>query len=104
MPTVKITELAEADLLHAWSYIALKNLDAADRLLDVIEREAHALAVQPLMGRARPDMYVGLRYWPTSASYNLYYLPVESGIVVIRVLHQSRDVQSSEFSRLQEMH
>ncbi len=97
MPTVQITELAQADLLEAWSYIAIENIGAADHVLDVIDKEARTLALQPMMGRARPELHEGIRFWPTSVTYNIYYLPSDSGIVVVRVLHQSRDVQSSEF-------
>jgi toxin ParE1/3/4 len=104
MSRVEITELAQADLLEAWSYIAIENMGAADHVLDVIAKEADSLSWQPLMGRARPELFDGLRYWPTSVAYNLYYLPSDSGIVVIRILHQSRDVQSSEFLGLQERH
>lgn len=104
MATVEITELAQADLVDVWTYIAIDNANAADHVLDVIDREAHSLALQPLMGRARPELCDGLRYWPTSVSYNLYYVPSESGIVVIRVLHQSRDVQSGEFFGVKKAH
>ena len=65
--------------------------------MDLIEKESQTLALQPLMGRVRLELSVGIRCWPTSYSYNLYYIPSEDGITVIRVLHQARDVQSREF-------
>ena len=104
MASVEITELAQADLVDVWTYIAIDDGNAADHVLDVIDREAHSLALQPLMGRARPELCDGLRYWPTSVSYNLYYLPTQAGIVVVRVLHQSRDVQSGEFFGVNKTH
>jgi plasmid stabilization system protein ParE len=78
-------------------FIAEDSFEAADHVLDTIEKEAQTLALQPLMGRARSDLSVGIRSWPTSTSYNLYYLPTDSGITVIRVLHHARDIKSREF-------
>ena len=45
------------------------SLEAADHVLDVIEREAQTLALQPMMGRARPDLAQGnsLKPSPTCA-------------------------------------
>jgi plasmid stabilization system protein ParE len=59
--------------------------------------EAQTLALQPLMGRARPDLHPDIRYWPTSTSYNLYYTVSSLGVTVVRVLHQARDVNSRLF-------
>ncbi len=104
MPTVQITELAQSDLLDAWSYIAIENIGAADHVVDVIGQEANTLALQPKLGRARPELYENLRFWPTSVAYNLYYFPTDNGIVLVRVLHQSRDVQSGDFLAPQGSH
>jgi antitoxin ParD1/3/4 len=57
---------AQTDLLESWSYIADQSVDAADHVLDVIDKEAQTLALQPLMGRARPDLHPDIRYWPKS--------------------------------------
>ncbi len=97
MSSVVFARIAQTDLLEVWSFIAEDSFEAADHVLDIIDREAQTLALQPLMGRKRSDLSVGIRSWPTSTSYNLYYLPSEDGIVVIRVLHQARDIQSREF-------
>jgi plasmid stabilization system protein ParE len=97
MSSVVFTRSAQTDLLEAWMFIAEDSFEAADHVLDTIEKEAQTLALQPLMGRARSDLSVGIRSWPTSTSYNLYYLPSDSGITVIRVLHHARDIKSREF-------
>ncbi len=97
MSSVVFTRSAQTDLLEAWMFIAEDSFEAADHVLDTIEKEAQTLALQPLMGRARSDLSVGIRSWPTSTSYNLYYLPTDSGITVIRVLHHARDIKSREF-------
>ena len=97
MPSVVFSRSAQTDLVETWSFISEQSFEAADHVLDVIEKEAQTLALQPLMGRARNDLSVGIRCWPTSTSYNLYYIPEESGVIVVRVLHHARDIQSRDF-------
>jgi plasmid stabilization system protein ParE len=64
MSTVSFAQSAETDLLEAWTFIAEQSFEAADHVLDVIEQEAQTLALQPLMGRARPELAEGIRCWP----------------------------------------
>jgi len=97
MPRLLFTQSAQSDLLEAWLFIAEDNPEAADRVLSTIEKEAKTLLVQPLMGRARPELTEGVRSWPTSTRYVLYYLPTPGGITVLRVLHHARDIQSVPF-------
>ena len=82
---------AQADLLEAWLFIAEDDLGAADRVLDGIETESKMLATQPLMGCARPELADGVRSWPTSTAYILFYLAGANGITVLRVLHHGVD-------------
>jgi plasmid stabilization system protein ParE len=84
---------AQRDLDEAWLYIAEESLTAADNMITTILREAKVLATQPLMGRQRPDLARGLRSWPTSTSYILFYVIKGDDVVVIRVLHHARDMQ-----------
>ena len=97
MSSVVFARSAQTDLLEVWSFIAEQSFEAADHVMDVIEKEAQTLAFQPLMGRARPELSASIRCWPTSTSYNLYYIPEESGVIVVRVLHHARDIQSRDF-------
>lgn len=97
MARVELARSAQTDLLEAWLFIAEENPDAADRVLDAIEREAGVLATQPLMGRARPELAQGVRSWPTSTRYILYYTVATDGIAVLRILHHARDVQQAAF-------
>jgi len=97
MATVNFAQSARTDLLEAWLFIAEENLNAADRVLDTIEKEAQVLATQPLMGRARRDLAQDIRSWPTSTSYILFYVAEADGITVIRALHHARDVQRALF-------
>jgi toxin ParE1/3/4 len=97
MSTVTLSQSAHNDLLEAWLYIAEDNQPAADKLLDAINKEANRLALQPLMGRARPELADCLRSWPTSTPYLLFYLADDVGITVLRVLHHARDVRQIDF-------
>jgi len=97
MARVTLAQSAQTDLLEAWLYIAEENQQAADRMLDAIEKEAHTLSLQPLMGRARPELVDRLRSWPTSTPYILFYLADGDGITVLRVLHHARDVRQHSF-------
>lgn len=63
MHRLVFTEQAQADLLDAWLYIAEDNLAAADKVLDTLEQEAKLLLLQPLMGRARPELGSTVRSW-----------------------------------------
>ncbi|MBU6368186.1 MAG: type II toxin-antitoxin system RelE/ParE family toxin [Limnohabitans sp.] len=94
MPRVLFTESAHSDLLDAWLFIAQESLDAADRVIDAIHQDAITLSLQPLMGRLRVELAKGVRSWPTSTRYILFYLPSVSGITVLRVLHHARDIQN----------
>ena len=55
------------------------------------------LSLQPLMGHSRPELAGGVRSWPTSTRYILFYIPDDQGITVLRVLHHARDIQRIEF-------
>lgn len=69
MANVEFALAAQTDLLEAWIFIAENNPGAADHVLDTIEHEAHILATQPRMGRARPELCEGVRSWPTSVQH-----------------------------------
>ncbi len=97
MERVYFTQSAQTDLLEAWQFIAEENPAAADRVLDVIEYEIKVLLDQPLIGKARPELAEGIRSWPTSTPYILFYLIDKQTITVVRVLHHARDIQRIDF-------
>jgi toxin ParE1/3/4 len=97
MSAVVFTRSAQTDLLEIWTFISEESFEAADRVLDVIEKETQTLSLQPLMGRARPELHPDIRCWPTSASYNLYSTVDKVRMTVVRVLHQARDINSRLF-------
>jgi len=92
MAHVLFSESAKTDLLEAWLFIAEESIDAADGVIEAIHQEAQTLSLQPLMGRLRSEVAEGVRSWPTSTRYILFYVPAEDGVTVLRVLHHARDV------------
>jgi toxin ParE1/3/4 len=91
MPLIQRTAQAEEDLIEIWIYIAQDNPEAADRVLDDIEQQFHALADNPLMGRLRPGIAPELRYF-TVGKYLILYRTVPDGVQIVRVIHGARDL------------
>jgi toxin ParE1/3/4 len=92
MSRVLFADSAKADLIEAWLFIAQESIVAADDVIDTINNDAQTLALQPMMGRLRSELAEGVRSWPTSTRYIMFYLPSENGINVLRVLHHARDI------------
>ncbi len=92
MTQVLFSESAKTDLLEAWLFIAEESIHAADGVIEAIHQEAQTLSLQPLMGRMRSELAEGVRSWPTSTRYILFYVPAEDGVTVLRVLHHARDM------------
>jgi toxin ParE1/3/4 len=84
--------LAEQDLDDIWFHIAQDNPDAADRTVDLLRDKCLLLASTPLMGRACDGLLPSLRFFPVG-NYLIFYLPIEGGIEVARVLHGAQDIQ-----------
>ena len=81
-----------------WLNIAEENQVVADESLDVIQAAVSLLATQPEMEIARPELADGLRSIPTRTPYIIFYVANEEGLLVVRVLHHSRDIDVEYFS------
>ena len=93
---LRYTDSAEGDLLDAWLYIAADNPEAADRVIETIEQEARLLLTHPGLGRERPELAAGLRSWPTTTRFILFYFIDTTGITIARILHHARDAGATE--------
>ena len=93
MPQVTRRPLAETDILEIWDYIADDSLTAADRWVDQLDEQFRVLATQPMMGRARDELAPGVRSVPFGR-YVVFYMPLNDGIDVVRVLHGARDIDA----------
>ncbi|CAM5793748.1 MAG: type II toxin-antitoxin system RelE/ParE family toxin [Burkholderiales bacterium] len=83
---------AEVDILEIWEYIAADSVEQADRWIDKLDRSLQLWATQPMMGRERTELAVGLRSLPFGR-YVVFFLPLEDGIDVVRVMHGSLDIE-----------
>jgi toxin ParE1/3/4 len=88
---------ADQDLDDCFGYIAVDSLESAQRFLKAAETAFDSLSQMPEMGsprEVRNPALVGLRSWPVPGfrNYLIFYLPIEDGIEVIRVLHGARDI------------
>ena len=93
MPRITRRPLAETDILEIWDYIADDSLAAADRWVDRLDEQFRLLAAQPMMGRARVELAPGVRSFPFGR-YVVFYVPLDDGIDVVRVLHGARDIDA----------
>ena len=93
MSRVTRRPLAAVDILDVWDYIAEDSAAAADRWVDKLDETFNLIATQPLMGRAREELAASLRSFPFGR-YVIYYVPIEDGIDVVRVLHSARDIDA----------
>ena len=84
---------ASEDVAEIWDHIADNDLAAADRWLDRLDKQLWLLATQPLMGRARDELAEGIRSFPIG-HHVVFYMPIDDGIDVVRVLHSARDIDA----------
>jgi toxin ParE1/3/4 len=82
---------AREDAVEIWQYIAADNEPAATALLHRIDRALQNLMMNPLAGRARPELGREIRSFPIG-NYVVFYVPVSAGIDVVRILHGARDI------------
>jgi len=83
LPIIR-TNRADEDLIEIWSYIAIDNISAADRVLDAIEARWDNLARHPYSGVARDDIAPGIRHLVSGEYLTLYRLS-GSAIEIVRV-------------------
>jgi plasmid stabilization system protein ParE len=91
---------ASQDVLEIWDYIANDNIDAADRLLELLFEAFDKLAIMPRIGHRREDLVEDrpLLFWPVGDCLVIYRanrLPVE----IVAVTRSSRDIPAFLRSR-----
>ncbi|WP_425568676.1 type II toxin-antitoxin system RelE/ParE family toxin [Pontibacter saemangeumensis] len=95
MVLYQLSPAAEADLTEIWLYLAENGSEqAADRIIDEISATCRHLAQSPLIGRARSELRKDLRGFPARTYLIFYDVVAANHIVVRRVLHQRRDVDT----------
>jgi plasmid stabilization system protein ParE len=96
-----LSEDAVYDLEEAVGYLAAENPPAALRLADELEQTFLFLAQWPSAGRRREDLTEEpeLRFW-SNKDYLIGYFGNRSPILIVCVLHGSRDAASILAPRL----
>jgi toxin ParE1/3/4 len=86
----------EADVAGLWTYIAERNVPAADRVVEAIERKIDLIAAFPGIGTLCPHLAPELRrtFW---RDYLIYYREKGALIELVRVLHARRDISPGAF-------
>ena len=92
MSRILRTKTCDADLLEIASYISSDNPAAADALIGTCHEKFLMLADFPSLGRQRPELGQRIRSQPVG-NYVIFYRPIEDGILVLRVLHGSRNLR-----------
>ena len=96
MSTLRITRQADRDLEAIWAYIAQDSLRHADEMLDRLSEKFWKLAEVSGIGPPCFDIADGLHHFPVGR-YNIYYVPIEDGVAIIRVLHSAQDISQFSF-------
>ena len=99
MPKFVLSEFVEPELDAIWEYIAIDNIDAADRFVELAYGTFHELSRMPGMGRVRhfsPARLSNLRSFRVKGfeNYLIFYCPISDGIEVFHILHGAQDLES----------
>jgi len=80
------------DLQDIWDFVALDNVNAANRLEDEFFNAFEKLARQPGMGHTRLDLTDrDVRFWAVG-SYLTVYRQLPNTLEIVAVLHGARDI------------
>lgn len=91
MRTVRLSVLAENDLLDIWHY-SFQEWDAAqaDMYLDELEKAFNLLAEHPELGPSRGYVRNGYRVFAVGR-HAVYYTVTDTAVRIVRVLHSQMD-------------
>lgn len=82
------------DLTDAYAYVAERDPQAADRLLDDVDALVNLLASFPELGRIRDELRPGVRSFRLRHfRHVLFYRSAGDAIVLLRLLHGARDLR-----------
>jgi toxin ParE1/3/4 len=90
MARYRVSRRAVRDLDEIWYFIAKDNESAASRLMERFYSAFTALATQPRMGRARPEIGTGMRSFAIGEQIIFYQL-ADYGVRIVRVWDGRQD-------------
>jgi plasmid stabilization system protein ParE len=89
-----LTPRAKQDVNDIWDYIADDNIDAADHVLDALDRAMVKLGKSPGIGHRREELTEKRHRVFLVYSYLIVYRHETKPLQIIRVLHAARDLQN----------
>ncbi len=93
MAEVRLRPKARSDIDAIWNYtVATWGVQQARHYLNGLRDICTDLADNPELGKCRDELYKGLRVYP-SGKRLVFYLVIEKGINVVRILHGSMDIE-----------
>jgi len=93
----KLTKPALADMQEIWEYIAADNVEAAASWTDEIDEKFHLLVTRPYIGRTRDELRNGI-WGLLYGSYIIFYMIKGKRIIIMRIIHGSRDISNITFT------
>ena len=85
------TDRAETDLEEILEYLSEYSTGAAERLAHNIDERCRVLSENPMLGRAREELGIGVRSLVVD-KYLLFYRIRDDSIRILRILHGSRKI------------
>ena len=93
MRVYKLSKQAEHDLTAIWDYtLEHWGETQADDYLQAIQSAIRLLVNNPEMGSSRENLQTGCRSY-CQGKHVIFYRPYSYGVRVIRVLHQSMEIE-----------
>ena len=90
------TAAANRDLYAIWRHIRGDNMAAADRVIRRFNELFEKLAINPELGRGRPELTPQLRSFP-EGHYSIFYRANATTLTVVRVLSSYRELGDQAF-------
>ena len=91
-PPYVLTPLAQSDIEDIWDFTVDRwGLAQAERYVRQLQRTLEGVAEHPRQGRACDDIRPGY-FKIGSGSHLVFYRLTSKGIEVVRILHQSMDI------------
>lgn len=93
MSSYRLSKSAVEDIAGIAEYtIDRFGIEQARRYRDGMIQNFEMLAARPSLGHGAEDLVVNLKRW-NYESHIIYYLPGESDVLIVRVLHQRMDTR-----------
>ncbi len=94
MESFRLSTKAEEDLSEIYTFGILRfGYAQGQKYMLSLEQSILKLAQSPFLGKESNFLYPGLREFEFK-SHMIFYLIQEEGILIVRILHQSRDYKN----------